>query len=444
MRRVHPAVLHFCTRRGPSYRPVRDVGSSEYTSRRRAAVAVPPSGKRTDAVAAVPGARGLPGGDADLLHHPGAAGDPRPRRGPPGARARTTTSRPSGCSTPPGWPCRTGRSSGAARTGRRCSATSGARRCSWPACPEPLAFNTSMIGPVLAAFGNQEQKERFLPKTANLDIWWCQGFSEPDAGSDLASLRTTAVRDGDDWVVNGQKTWTTLGQHADWIFCLVPHRPDRGEEAARHLAAGLPDGLPRRHAAPDRADRRRLRGQRGLLRGRPRAGGEPRRRGEPRLGLRQVPARQRAGRHRPRRRHQAAAGPGQGARRARSPSAAGRSPRTRAWPRASPSSRTSSLALELTALRVVANSADGKPHPASSVLKLRGSELQQAATELVVDIAGPLSLASFADEGSDVPDWARRRDAALPELPQGLHLRRLQRGAAHHHRRLDPGVVRQP
>ena len=70
------------------------------------------------------------------------------------------------------------------------------------------------------------------------------------------------------------------------------------------------------------------------------------------------------------------------------------------------------VALELTALRVVANSADGKPHPASSVLKLRGSELQQAATELVVDIAGPLSLASFADDGSDVPDWAR---VATPE-----------------------------
>src|SRR3982751_3993802 len=91
--------------------------------------------------------------------------------------------------------------------------------------PEPLAFNTSMIGPVLAAFGSQEQKERFLPATANLDIWWCQGFSEPDAGSDLASLRTTAVRDGDDWVVNGQKTWTTLGQHADWIFCLCRTDP---------------------------------------------------------------------------------------------------------------------------------------------------------------------------------------------------------------------------
>src|SRR3954452_10256180 len=90
--------------------------------------------------------------------------------------------------------------------------------------PEPRPFTASMSGPVIAAFGNQEQKERFLAKTANLDIWWCQGFSEPDAGSDLGSLRTTAVRDGDDWVVNGQKTRTTLGQHADWIFCLV--RPD--------------------------------------------------------------------------------------------------------------------------------------------------------------------------------------------------------------------------
>src|SRR3954470_21142352 len=93
------------------------------------------------------------------------------------------------------------------------------------AVPEPLAFNASMIGPVLAQFGTQEQKQKFLPGTANLDIWWCQGFSEPDAGSDLASLRTTAVRDGDDWVVNGQKTWTTLGQHADWIFCLVRTDP---------------------------------------------------------------------------------------------------------------------------------------------------------------------------------------------------------------------------
>lgn len=96
--------------------------------------------------------------------------------------------------------------------------------------PEPLTFNAKMIGPVIAEFASQEMKERFLPATAALDIFWCQGFSEPEAGSDLASLRTTAVRDGDTYVVNGQKTWTTLGQYADWIFCLVrtdPQAPKR-------------------------------------------------------------------------------------------------------------------------------------------------------------------------------------------------------------------------
>ncbi len=92
--------------------------------------------------------------------------------------------------------------------------------------PEPLAFNTNMVGPVIAHFGSQEQKERFLPATANLDIWWAQGFSEPDAGSDLASLKTRAVRDGDHYIVTGQKIWTTLAQHADWIFALVRTDPD--------------------------------------------------------------------------------------------------------------------------------------------------------------------------------------------------------------------------
>lgn len=89
------------------------------------------------------------------------------------------------------------------------------------AVPEPLAFNAAMVGPVIAQFGSQEIKDRFLPATANLDIWWSQGFSEPEAGSDLASLKTTARRDGDHYVLNGQKTWTTLGQHGDWMFVLA-------------------------------------------------------------------------------------------------------------------------------------------------------------------------------------------------------------------------------
>src|SRR6201996_190935 len=87
--------------------------------------------------------------------------------------------------------------------------------------PEPLPFGINMLGPVLIAFGSDAQKKRFLPRIANLDDWWCQGFSEPGAGSDLASLKTSAKRDGDHWVINGQKTWTTLAQYADWIFVLA-------------------------------------------------------------------------------------------------------------------------------------------------------------------------------------------------------------------------------
>jgi alkylation response protein AidB-like acyl-CoA dehydrogenase len=94
------------------------------------------------------------------------------------------------------------------------------------AVPLPLQFNCYMVGPVIAAYGTQAQKERFLPRAANCDDWWCQGFSEPDAGSDLAALKTRAVRDGDFYIVNGQKTWTTYAQYADWIFCLVRTDPE--------------------------------------------------------------------------------------------------------------------------------------------------------------------------------------------------------------------------
>ena len=87
--------------------------------------------------------------------------------------------------------------------------------------PLPQVFNTGMLGPVLLKYGTEAQKEHFLPKLARLDLWFCQGFSEPGAGSDLASLRTRAVRDGDDYVVNGQKIWTTTAHLADWVFALV-------------------------------------------------------------------------------------------------------------------------------------------------------------------------------------------------------------------------------
>ena len=89
-----------------------------------------------------------------------------------------------------------------------------------------LPFGISMVAPVIYTFGSPEQKARFLPPTYNGDIWWCQGYSEPGAGSDLASLRTRAVREGDHYIVNGQKTWTTYAQYADWGFFLVRTNPD--------------------------------------------------------------------------------------------------------------------------------------------------------------------------------------------------------------------------
>jgi pimeloyl-CoA dehydrogenase large subunit len=92
--------------------------------------------------------------------------------------------------------------------------------------PEPLPFGTQMVGPVIIAFGREDQKQKYLPRIRNLDDWWCQGFSEPGAGSDLASLKTSAKRDGDFYIVNGQKTWTTSAQYADWIFCLTRTDPN--------------------------------------------------------------------------------------------------------------------------------------------------------------------------------------------------------------------------
>ena len=87
--------------------------------------------------------------------------------------------------------------------------------------PRPIAFGARMVGPVIIEFGRPDQKEQFLPRILAFDDWWCQGYSETGSGSDLASLSTRAIREGGHYIVNGSKIWTTLAQHADWIFCLV-------------------------------------------------------------------------------------------------------------------------------------------------------------------------------------------------------------------------------
>jgi alkylation response protein AidB-like acyl-CoA dehydrogenase len=97
--------------------------------------------------------------------------------------------------------------------------------------PRMIPFGIKMVAPVIIAFGSAAQQQKFLPTISSGESWWCQGYSEPGAGSDLASLRTRAVREGDHYIVNGQKTWNTLGQYADWIFCLVRTDPQAKQQS---------------------------------------------------------------------------------------------------------------------------------------------------------------------------------------------------------------------
>nr|WP_206038410.1 acyl-CoA dehydrogenase family protein [Rhodococcus sp. HNM0569] len=271
--------------------------------------------------------------------------------------------------------------------------------------PEPLAFNASMVGPVIAAFGSEELKKRFLPATANLDIWWCQGFSEPEAGSDLASLKTRAVRDGDDYIVNGQKTWTTLAQYADWIFCLVRTDPDAPKRQAGISFLLIDMNTPGITVRPiklidgghevNEVFFENVRVPAENLVGEENAGWSyakfllgNERTSVARVGTSKVQL--------DRAKRLAAETYVDGAPLLSDPLFAARIAEL----------ETELLALELTQSRVVAGSSDGKPNPASSVLKLRGSEIQEAVTELLVDIAGPDSLPVDA-EGIASPAWAQ-------------------------------------
>ncbi len=276
--------------------------------------------------------------------------------------------------------------------------------------PEPLAFNASMCGPVIIQFGSEEQKKHFLPRMANLDDWWCQGFSEPGSGSDLASLKTTARRDGDAYVVNGQKTWTTLAQHADWIFCLV--RTDPSAKPQRGISFLLIDmktpGITVRpiitieggHEVNEvffddvRVPAENLVGEenRGWDYAKFLLGNE-------RVGI----ARVGASKERVRRIKLLA-----------SESRHGNPPmiENARFREKLAAIEVELKALEMTQMRVVANMAtlEGKPDPASSILKIKGSEIQQTLTEMMVELAGPEALA-YQPHGAD----GRNEPAAAPE-----------------------------
>ena len=159
--------------------------------------------------------------------------------------------------------------------------------------PPLTSFGISMLGPALLASARPSRRPTHLPRIARGEIRWCQGYSEPGAGSDLASLRTKAEDKGDHFLVNGQKIWTSYADKADWIFCLV--RTDRdAQEAAWHLFPADRHGDAGRLDQADRADLRQVAVLRDLLRQRRRAEGKSRRQAQPRLGRRQISADARA------------------------------------------------------------------------------------------------------------------------------------------------------
>jgi alkylation response protein AidB-like acyl-CoA dehydrogenase len=281
--------------------------------------------------------------------------------------------------------------------------------------PELLSFNITMLGPVLIQFGTEAQKKRFLPRAANLDDWWCQGFSEPGAGSDLASLRTAAKREGDHYIVNGQKIWTSTAHNADWCFCLVrtdPTAKKRQEGISFLLIDQRTPGIEVRpiisidgsHHLNEvfftdvKVPAENLVGEenRGWSVAKYLLGNE--RTGIARLGK---------SKERVRFAKEVAREVRKGGR----PLIEDRGFRARVA-----QLEVDMKALEITQLRVVsayAKAGGNRPDPLSSVLKIKGTELLQASSELVMDVGGPQAmpvwqqeLAALANEPAIGPDWA--------------------------------------
>ncbi|TDH63555.1 pimeloyl-CoA dehydrogenase large subunit [Dankookia rubra] len=281
--------------------------------------------------------------------------------------------------------------------------------------PEMLSFNITMLGPVLIQFGTEAQKSHFLPRARNLDDWWCQGFSEPGAGSDLASLRTAAKREGDHYVVNGQKIWTSTAHNADWCFCLVRTNPTaaKRQEGISFLLIDMKtpgievrpiisiDGshhLNEVFFTDVKVPVENLVGEENkgwsvakyLL-------------GNERTGIARL---------------------GKSKERVRYAKEVAREVRMNGKPLIEDRNFRARVAqvevdmkaLEITQLRVVsafAKAGGNRPDPLSSVLKIKGTELLQASSELVMDVGGPQAmpvwqqeLQAFANEPAIGPEWA--------------------------------------
>jgi pimeloyl-CoA dehydrogenase large subunit len=279
--------------------------------------------------------------------------------------------------------------------------------------PEPLSFNVNMIGPVLIAFGTEAQKRHFLPRIARLDDWFCQGFSEPGAGSDLASLRTQARLEGDHYIVNGQKLWTSTAHHANWCFLLVRTDPAAKKQAGiTYLLMDMKSpGITVRpittidgyHETNEMflenvripvvnriGDENKGWDYAKYLLGHERSG-------IARVGVSKM---------RVRRAKELAA---------RVPAGDGMLGEDTGFRERVAALEVELKALELTQMRVIAESAavtKGRPDPKSSILKLKGSELQQAATELLLEVAGyaamefDLPFLSGAAMSESGVDWA--------------------------------------
>src|ERR1700712_4409636 len=281
--------------------------------------------------------------------------------------------------------------------------------------PELLSSNTTMLGPVLIQYGTDEQKKRFLPRAANLDDWWCQGFSEPGAGSDLASLKTAAKLDGDHYVVNGQKIWTSTAHQADWCFLLVRTNPNARKrqegisfllvdmktpgitvrpiisiDGSHHLNEVFFDDVKVPVSLRVHEENKGWDVAKFLL-------------GNERTGI------ARLGKSRERVRY--AKEVAREVRMNGRPLIEDHGFRTRVA-----QMEVDMKALEITQLRVISaydKSKDGKPDPISSVLKIKGTELLQNSSEMVMDVGGPQAmpvweqeLAAMTNEPAIGPEWA--------------------------------------